>query len=254
VASHSALFFSFWSIHYIGEELEQPFGDDVNDLPLRDMQTDMNKSLVSLMSQQARNPPACYYEPGAPPEIRLIRLHLGTDMQGVTMKWISTEHSADQSTPQRAQDVKEESLCTRNAVTGIQAPPPLGKLWGAMAVDEAQSTDPCIIESEQYLAPLDQAHSADPPAVHCGKHIDLPVYPPVRARPSAAEPLPPPRNPPKPSPPESTLGSEPQPCIGKACVHDRTTWTLPPKLGSTLLTADLHHEAILPGGDLYSAL
>jgi len=49
--------FSFWSINYIAVELEQPFGDDANDLPLHDMQEDMNKSLVALLDHRAQHPP-----------------------------------------------------------------------------------------------------------------------------------------------------------------------------------------------------
>merc|ERR1711865_503002 len=32
------LVFAFWSINYIAVELEMPFGDDTNDLPLSEMQ------------------------------------------------------------------------------------------------------------------------------------------------------------------------------------------------------------------------
>mmetsp|Transcript_135060 Transcript_135060/g.269522 ORF Transcript_135060/g.269522 Transcript_135060/m.269522 type:complete len:586 (-) Transcript_135060:65-1822(-) len=50
--------FSFWSIHYIAVELEQPFGDDTNDLPLHEMQIDMNDSLLALLDTRARFAPA----------------------------------------------------------------------------------------------------------------------------------------------------------------------------------------------------
>jgi len=49
--------FSFWSINYIAVELEQPFGDDANDLPLHDMQEDLNLSLGTLLQKQAQVPP-----------------------------------------------------------------------------------------------------------------------------------------------------------------------------------------------------
>jgi len=49
--------FSFWSINYIAVELEQPFGDDANDLPLHDMQIDLNQSLESLLDKRAQIPP-----------------------------------------------------------------------------------------------------------------------------------------------------------------------------------------------------
>lgn len=53
--------FSFWSINYIAIELEMPFGDDHNDLPLREMQTDLNKSLVHLMHPSAQTCPDFVY-------------------------------------------------------------------------------------------------------------------------------------------------------------------------------------------------
>lgn len=55
--------FSFWSINYIAIELEMPFGDDPNDLPLHEMQTDLNKSLTSLMDPAAQTCPFFNYNP-----------------------------------------------------------------------------------------------------------------------------------------------------------------------------------------------
>jgi len=49
--------FAFWNIHYIAQELECPFGDDANDLPLREMQVDMNRSLRQLLERRAQVPP-----------------------------------------------------------------------------------------------------------------------------------------------------------------------------------------------------
>merc|ERR1712032_791254 len=49
--------FSFWSINYIAVELEQPFGDDQNDLPLHGMQVDLNLSLKGLLDDRAQRPP-----------------------------------------------------------------------------------------------------------------------------------------------------------------------------------------------------
>jgi len=45
--------FSYWSINYIATELEMPFGDDPNDLPLHDMQADLNASLITLLQEKA---------------------------------------------------------------------------------------------------------------------------------------------------------------------------------------------------------
>merc|ERR1719498_548813 len=49
--------FAFWAINYIAVELEMPFGDDLNDLPLQEMQTDYVSSLKALLNPLALNPP-----------------------------------------------------------------------------------------------------------------------------------------------------------------------------------------------------
>mmetsp|Transcript_56272 Transcript_56272/g.104083 ORF Transcript_56272/g.104083 Transcript_56272/m.104083 type:complete len:521 (+) Transcript_56272:2-1564(+) len=53
--------FAFWNIHYIAQELENPFGDDANDLPLREMQVDMNRSLRQLLDRKAQIPPLFHF-------------------------------------------------------------------------------------------------------------------------------------------------------------------------------------------------
>merc|ERR1712066_1090342 len=40
---------AFWGVNYIAAEIESPFGDDANDLPLNALQKDMNKSLWILL-------------------------------------------------------------------------------------------------------------------------------------------------------------------------------------------------------------
>merc|ERR1712187_94548 len=41
--------FSFWSLQYIASEIEMPFGDDYNDLPVSAMQKRLNDSLIALL-------------------------------------------------------------------------------------------------------------------------------------------------------------------------------------------------------------
>eukprot|EP00931_Biecheleriopsis_adriatica_P046307 TRINITY_DN26583_c0_g1_i1.p1 TRINITY_DN26583_c0_g1~~TRINITY_DN26583_c0_g1_i1.p1 ORF type:complete len:487 (-),score=67.92 TRINITY_DN26583_c0_g1_i1:177-1637(-) len=49
---------SYWSINYIAVELEMPYGQDPNDLPLPEMQHDMNRSLLSLRTPHAQHRPS----------------------------------------------------------------------------------------------------------------------------------------------------------------------------------------------------
>merc|ERR1719469_786991 len=48
---------SFWSLYYISLEIEQPFGDDVNDFDVRGMQDDLNGKLQLLMDERVQTPP-----------------------------------------------------------------------------------------------------------------------------------------------------------------------------------------------------
>jgi len=54
--------FAFWSINYIAEEIEMPFGEDPNDLPIVRMQHEMNESLHRLLEEGSRTPPTFNYE------------------------------------------------------------------------------------------------------------------------------------------------------------------------------------------------
>eukprot|EP00928_Gymnodinium_smaydae_P072273 TRINITY_DN55665_c0_g1_i1.p1 TRINITY_DN55665_c0_g1~~TRINITY_DN55665_c0_g1_i1.p1 ORF type:complete len:603 (-),score=91.48 TRINITY_DN55665_c0_g1_i1:63-1817(-) len=46
-----------WSMNYVSVELEQPYGDDPNDLPLYAMQTSMNDSLAILLRKELQHSP-----------------------------------------------------------------------------------------------------------------------------------------------------------------------------------------------------
>merc|ERR1712139_347661 len=57
-----ATVFSFWCINYIAAELEMPFGDNPNDLPVEQLQLGFNKSLRRLMLPVVQVPPKFNYE------------------------------------------------------------------------------------------------------------------------------------------------------------------------------------------------
>mmetsp|Transcript_17755 Transcript_17755/g.31943 ORF Transcript_17755/g.31943 Transcript_17755/m.31943 type:complete len:255 (-) Transcript_17755:28-792(-) len=48
----------FWSINYVACELEMPFGDDPDDLPMHHLQADMNASLTGLLHPLALRAPS----------------------------------------------------------------------------------------------------------------------------------------------------------------------------------------------------
>merc|ERR1719478_623598 len=53
---------SFWSINYIAAELEMPFGDNANDLPVEDLQTGFNDSLCRLLDPIVQAKPEFAYD------------------------------------------------------------------------------------------------------------------------------------------------------------------------------------------------
>lgn len=59
-----------WSLSFIAAELENPFGDDVNDLPTRDLQNRMNRSLLMLLQPGTRKVPKL--NPLAPRTLQLL--------------------------------------------------------------------------------------------------------------------------------------------------------------------------------------
>uniref|UniRef100_A0A7S1WDC1 Uncharacterized protein n=1 Tax=Alexandrium catenella TaxID=2925 RepID=A0A7S1WDC1_ALECA len=56
---------TFWCLNYMAAEIEQPFGEDANDLPLPEMVAAMNNSLRRLIDPQTQNLPRFNYVPEA---------------------------------------------------------------------------------------------------------------------------------------------------------------------------------------------
>eukprot|EP00927_Polykrikos_kofoidii_P031718 TRINITY_DN2721_c0_g1_i1.p1 TRINITY_DN2721_c0_g1~~TRINITY_DN2721_c0_g1_i1.p1 ORF type:complete len:540 (-),score=51.39 TRINITY_DN2721_c0_g1_i1:275-1894(-) len=55
--------FVLWCIHFNALDLEFPFGDRLNDLPMHEMQQDWNKSIYTLLDNRATRPPIFDYDP-----------------------------------------------------------------------------------------------------------------------------------------------------------------------------------------------
>merc|ERR1712176_1673984 len=56
---------AYWSLLYIAREIDQPFGSDDNDLPIKDMQVDFNRSLLELLDPRAQHPPEYAFDPSS---------------------------------------------------------------------------------------------------------------------------------------------------------------------------------------------
>jgi len=56
------ILFAFWSMNYVAAELELPFGDDPNDLPVAMLQVHFNESLMMLLNPLVSTPPQFHYK------------------------------------------------------------------------------------------------------------------------------------------------------------------------------------------------
>mmetsp|Transcript_64084 Transcript_64084/g.122261 ORF Transcript_64084/g.122261 Transcript_64084/m.122261 type:complete len:485 (+) Transcript_64084:197-1651(+) len=88
----SAVVMAFWAINYIAVELEMPFGNDLNDLPLQEMQEDMNASLLSLVHPKSLTVPDFGVDPlvvhGDNPRVTMVKEILSYASDG-RMVWES---------------------------------------------------------------------------------------------------------------------------------------------------------------------
>eukprot|EP00929_Paragymnodinium_shiwhaense_P047340 TRINITY_DN24012_c0_g1_i1.p1 TRINITY_DN24012_c0_g1~~TRINITY_DN24012_c0_g1_i1.p1 ORF type:complete len:545 (-),score=55.63 TRINITY_DN24012_c0_g1_i1:8-1642(-) len=89
--------FAFWSVNYIAVELEMPFGEDANDLPMTDYAVDFNHSLLALMAKQTQELPDFNFKAnraslaGCRP--RLSLLSRSTQGQSTPHDWSDSEDS-----------------------------------------------------------------------------------------------------------------------------------------------------------------
>merc|ERR1711879_135767 len=67
--------FFMWSINYVAQEIEDPFGGDDNDLPLHAMQSSFNDSLATLLMQHSQSPPVFTFDKH---QHRILRLSVLT--------------------------------------------------------------------------------------------------------------------------------------------------------------------------------
>lgn len=64
--------FVLWCLHFNALDLEFPFGNRVNDLPMQEFQQDWNNSICTLVNQKATRPPKFVYEPEFHNELSMV--------------------------------------------------------------------------------------------------------------------------------------------------------------------------------------
>lgn len=144
---------AFWSMDLIAAEIENPFGDDANDLPVAEFQVRFNRSLATLLEEDAQTPP-----PFSPPEsgasarrsqwhqqIRQSCVESPTCKVGFTL-------SAGSPPPSRQETPVPAAVAdaAADAATRIMPPTPKGGCVGAEDLQivvpdqpEAKSEPPC---------------------------------------------------------------------------------------------------------------
>jgi hypothetical protein len=115
--------FFMWSINYVAMEIENPFGDDANDLPLPEMVQSFNEDLVNLLHPLSQDPPRlidnrndsysyvrcpAHLEPWVRDELRVSSLDYLHQMYGNTARQISMQSAY-------SQEVNDQSIGIRNS-------------------------------------------------------------------------------------------------------------------------------------------
>lgn len=173
--------FSFWSINYIAVELEQPYGDDANDLPLHHMQIDMNKSLEALLHVEAQNPPDFFF---GEHHLRLERCHktlediFGSHSHKVTqpMSCIDDNTAGQWSTP----DMEKESNPASPAIATIHThctEPPFSSSMSTKGCDTWEHKVQDLLSASRSSQCCQDLLSASPSSQCCQEHAskDQPV-------------------------------------------------------------------------------
>lgn len=182
--------FCYWSVLFIALELEMPYGDDANDLPLTDMALDMNKSLRSMLCPLASTVPAfTYVSPDSIPNDKQIVDRregplYGRDLdvdKDLSKHFRFSERAADgayslkieDASPRKIEDAPKDDkvfvsiLPGPNPIPTSNSAPPLA----SVAVPQPTSTGvgstarrPPSLEGSQPASPGAQASSSEEPA------------------------------------------------------------------------------------------
>jgi len=178
--------FSFWSIHLIGEELEQPFGDDANDLPIREMQREMNTSLREMLDMRARYPPRFEFNSG---QHMMLRTNTVDIVSHVEMMYEASIYASESMATRKSTEDAASHMDSRTSGVAAGLPPAGGTLSTAAAPDVTLASSSACSGGGVLVAAGQARGGAAPPREgglvdHMGAPVigDLPSYqsmPPV---------------------------------------------------------------------------
>merc|ERR1719424_2578410 len=108
---------SFWSINFIGLELEDPFGGDANDLPIHSMQVDLNQSLKELLKPMAMKAPGYDFN-------KAYHARMPVRVVDFKQKMYETVAGYKKKRPIDAFEIAEAEAKARGAIFTMAPPPP----------------------------------------------------------------------------------------------------------------------------------
>jgi putative membrane protein len=147
--------FGMWSTTFASGELEQPFGQDPNDLPLSELQFEMNNSLLMLLDHRAKRSPEL--KEGACQSLEEMRNMLGdmgstTSFLGRPPDRVRISHKLRQAKSMKSVRMTELSVSEGATVEPVENEP---------QVKDASPLTPCsscvvddVVENEVAMPPV----------------------------------------------------------------------------------------------------
>jgi len=154
--------FAFWSLNYVAVEIECPFGDDTNDLPLMRMQRVLNRTLLLLLSDEAQKVPRGdekHFE-----TLRRNRTSIVTDFIGPRSP--SKKMTGTGTFEVVSQPLVEEGVETEDDIAE-EVPDDAIKLGASFCEDESVVSGDCLVKDD-LLQAQDQQQATNPQFIATG--------------------------------------------------------------------------------------
>jgi len=182
--------FSFWSVLYISLELEMPFGDDPNDLPLQKMAEDLNLSLRTLVHPLASAVPS-FTTPDNLEALHAKTVNFDGDLSvtgrsthGIWEQWKPAfPHTDSKVKPDALSPSTAKASAEKNATEPVPSPTPLHALPPALEVKVQGGTS----ESRAPSSPQAREGPPSQPEIHKSAP-DRPLVDGASASPSDGQP------------------------------------------------------------------
>lgn len=156
--------FAFWSTVHIAAEIENPYGDDANDLPLVEYQLCFNRSLLTLLDVRAQMPPYYQYK-------KKTGRHLGhREMSSAYSTWLTgifdedgirVRGSARSKSSLRSRTSTGGKASTSRSTTGsINSEPAAPRSTALRSLSKAQGDGPSNVQIASHGMPSNFVPSA----------------------------------------------------------------------------------------------